>query len=387
MKKRSASRNPLDSEFARSLPSQELSILLQVSSTLAASLDIDQVLQKAIKSAVSLLELETGAIYTLKDSMLYLGATTPPLPVSFPEELRQANLSNHPHIREAVKSGQTVYLRDAEHAALSAAEKAVVEGRHLKSVLYVPLFLEGQPTGVLIVGSTSAVRELNAHQIELARTLSFQIALAIANAYLFQSLRSANQELKDAYDATLEGWSLALEMRDQATEGHTRRVAETTLLLAQRIGIAAAELEPLRRGALLHDIGKMSIPDAILHKPGRLNKAEWAIMRMHPELAYKMLRRIDHLLPALDIPYCHHEKWDGSGYPRGLRGEQIPLAARIFAVVDVFDALTSDRPYRKAWSSKRALRYLCDQTGLHFDPDIVAAFMEHVQHQCSVHKS
>jgi putative nucleotidyltransferase with HDIG domain len=162
------------------------------------------------------------------------------------------------------------------------------------------------------------------------------------------------------------------------TEEHTHRVTELTVALAKRLGFTDAELGHIRRGALLHDIGKMGIPDAILQKPGPLTDTEWAIMQTHPEKAYKVLSRIDYLLPAVDIPYCHHEKWDGTGYPRRLRGEEIPLSARIFAIVDVFDALTSDRPYRKAWGKEKVLAYIREQSGKHFFPDAVKAFCEMV---------
>jgi putative nucleotidyltransferase with HDIG domain len=188
-------------------------------------------------------------------------------------------------------------------------------------------------------------------------------------------LQRSNVELTLAYDATIEGWSHALDLRDKETEGHTQRVADLTLRLAQAMGVSDHELIHIRRGTLLHDIGKMGIPDEILRKPASLDEQEWVIMRQHPLYAYDMLSPISYLRPALDIPYCHHEKWDGSGYPRGLAGEQIPLAARLFAVVDVYDALISDRPYREAWSRKRALEYIQQQAGQHFDPEIVSTFL------------
>jgi len=189
------------------------------------------------------------------------------------------------------------------------------------------------------------------------------------------NLERVNTELAQAYDETLKGWSLALELRDNETQGHSQRVTEMTLHLARLIGIHDRELVHLRRGALLHDIGKMGIPDSILHKPGSLTKEEWEIMRKHPVYAYELLSPIAYLRPALDIPYNHHEKWDGTGYPRGLRGEQIPLAARIFAVVDVWDALRSSRPYRDAWPEENVRTYICEQATLYFDPQIVDIFL------------
>jgi PAS domain S-box-containing protein/putative nucleotidyltransferase with HDIG domain len=188
-------------------------------------------------------------------------------------------------------------------------------------------------------------------------------------------LQRAHHDLTEAYEATIEGWSRALELRDRETEGHTRRVSELTMTLAQEAGIQGEELQYIRRGALLHDIGKMGISDQILLKVGKLTIKEWRIMRTHPALAFQMLQPIHHLRPSLDIPYCHHEKWDGTGYPRGLKGEQIPLPARLFAIADVWDALTSSRLYRKAWSKKRALAYIKNQSGKHFDPYVVEVFL------------
>lgn len=192
---------------------------------------------------------------------------------------------------------------------------------------------------------------------------------------LLDERQHAAEELARAYDATLEGWARALELRDHETEGHSRRVTETTIRLAQLLGVPDDELEHIRRGALLHDIGKMGIPDAILRKPGPLTADERTVMCRHPTLAYELLAPIPYLRQALAIPWCHHEKWDGSGYPRGLAGEAIPLAARIFAVVDVWDALSYSRPYRAALPPAEVTRYLASQSGTHFDPTVVAAFL------------
>ncbi|NOT06351.1 MAG: PAS domain S-box protein, partial [Anaerolineales bacterium] len=197
---------------------------------------------------------------------------------------------------------------------------------------------------------------------------------AIHRAMLFeQTLQHAN-ELALAYDNTLAGWARALELRDEITEGHTRRVTELTLQLARALNISENELVQIRRGALLHDIGKMGIPDSILHKPGPFTMQERAIMQRHAQYAYDMISAIPFLQSALDIPFCHHEHWDGNGYPRKLMGEEIPLAARIFSVVDVWDALTSDRPYRMAWSKEKTREYIIERAGKQFDPHIVEVF-------------
>ncbi len=188
------------------------------------------------------------------------------------------------------------------------------------------------------------------------------------------NIEQAHLQLLDAYDATIEGWSRAMDLRDKETEGHTKRVTILSDRLARLAGIAEEELLFIRRGSLLHDIGKLGVPDAILLKPEPLTDEEWAIMRKHPQYAYDMIHPIEYLRPALDIPHCHHEKWDGSGYPRGLKGEEIPLPARIFAIIDVWDALTSDRPYRPAWEKQKVMEYINEESGKQFDPHIVELF-------------
>jgi len=194
-----------------------------------------------------------------------------------------------------------------------------------------------------------------------------------------RDLEDLHSELLIAYDKTIEGWSHALDLRDREVEGHTNRVTEIALKFAHTIGFTEEELAHVRRGGLLHDVGKLGIPDSILHKPDKLTEEEWKVMRMHPVYAYQWLSPISFLLPALNIPYCHHEKWDGTGYPRGLQGEEIPIAARLFALVDVWDALCSDRPYRKAMSPKGALEYIRSQSGSHFDPELTKVFVELVR--------
>ncbi|MFN2144406.1 MAG: HD-GYP domain-containing protein [Anaerolineales bacterium] len=182
-------------------------------------------------------------------------------------------------------------------------------------------------------------------------------------------------QIKEAYDLTLEGWSRALEMRDKETQGHSRRVTNLTLKIGERMGFSQEDLFHLRRGALLHDIGKMAVPDAILHKPGSLDEEEWEIIRQHPGYAYEMLKDIEFLIPALEIPLHHHEQWDGKGYPNGLAANQIPLSARIFAVVDNWDALLSNRPYRTAWNKADVINYLKQESGKKFDPEVVEIFL------------
>jgi putative two-component system response regulator len=189
-------------------------------------------------------------------------------------------------------------------------------------------------------------------------------------------LEAAHSELVHTYDATIEGWVSALDLRDKETEGHTQRVTAMTTAIARAMGIEGQALDHVRRGALLHDIGKLGIPDSVLLKPGKLTDEEWQIIKMHPVHAYEWLSPIAYLKDALEIPYCHHERWDGTGYPRGLAGEAIPLPARCFAVVDVWDALLSERPYKPAWTREQAIEYLLTSRGTHFDPRVVDAFIE-----------
>ncbi len=239
----------------------------------------------------------------------------------------------------------------------------------------VPLIAKGQVKGVLEIFHRAPLSP-DSEWLEFLQTMAGQAAIAIDNATLFNDLQRSNVELTLAYDAVLEGWSRALELRDKETEGHTLRVTELTLHLARAAGaFTEDELGHVRRGALLHDIGYMGIPDSILLKPGPLTDEEWEILRKHPDYAYEMLAPIAFLRPALDIPYCHHEKWDGTGYPRRLKGEQIPLAARIFAIVDMWDALRSDRPYRMAWPEERVREHIKSLAGTYFDPKVVEVFL------------
>jgi len=188
-------------------------------------------------------------------------------------------------------------------------------------------------------------------------------------------IQRAHNELQEAYEETLKGWVRALDARDRETELHSKRVTLLTKSVARQAGFVDQDLEDVRRGALLHDIGKFAVPDHILRKAGPLTDAEWVIMRTHPKAAYDILKPIKHLANSLDIPYCHHERWDGAGYPRGLKGDAIPLSARIFAIIDVWDALLSDRPYRKAWKREKVIEHIRENSGTHFDPVLADLFL------------
>lgn len=243
-----------------------------------------------------------------------------------------------------------------------------------------PLYAKGEIKGVLEIFHRDAFTPDN-EWLGFLETLAGQAAIAIDNSLLVEGLIQTNIKLAQAYDQTLMGWIRFLDLRDMETGDHTQRLINMTVQLAQRLGVQAEELEHIRRGTMLHDIGKIGVPDRILHKPGPLDDAEWEQMQLHPVFANEMLSRIDYLRPVLDIPYCHHEKLDGSGYPRGLKGEEIPLAARIFTVVDIYDALSHDRVYRKAWEPDQVLAHIRSLSGSHLDPHVVASFFEMLAEQ------
>jgi PAS domain S-box-containing protein/putative nucleotidyltransferase with HDIG domain len=276
-------------------------------------------------------------------------------------------------------AGQAAFKREIVHIPdLAGQHDNPRLDKHLADEQFVsyygvPLISKGQIMGVLEIFQRARL-EPDKEWLDFLGIMAGQAAIAIDSVMQFDNVQRSNNELVQAYDETIVGWSHALDLRDKETEGHTQRVTEMTLKLAHAFDIDEADLVQVRWGALLHDIGKMGVPDGILLKPGPLTAEEWLIMKKHPTFAYEMLSPIHFLKAALDIPFCHHEKWDGTGYPRGLKGEQIPLAARIFAVVDVWDALISDRPYRQAWSKEKTRQHIQAGAGTHFDPQVVKTF-------------
>lgn len=272
----------------------------------------------------------------------------------------ERSMIRHPNLeKEADEFGHSNFLLTEEFQAYYAA----------------PLIAKGDVQGVLEIFHRTPLFS-GPEWLDFLEALAAQAAIAVDNARLFANLQRSNADLMKSYDATIEGWSHALDLRDRETEGHTLRVTEMTLRVARSAGIKEEELVHVRRGALLHDIGKLGVPDSILFKSGSLTDQEWSIMRQHPVHAYELLSPVSYLRPALDIPYCHHEKWDGTGYPRGLEGEQIPLVARIFAVIDVWDALLSDRPYRHGWPIAKVRKYIEGESDRHFDPFAVETFLK-----------
>ncbi len=352
---------------------QRLNALRAIDTSITGSLDLRSTLNVLLEQVTTQLNVDAAAVLLLDQNILALEYAAG-------RGFRTAALQ-HTHLR----------LGEG-HAGRAALERTLISnpdllndpGKLINSPLLeqedfvayyaLPLIAKGQVKGVLEIFHRSPLQP-SQEWLEFLETLGRQAAIAIDNASLFNDLQHSNLELTLAYDATIVGWSRALDLRDRETEGHTQRVTELTVRLAQLVGVPKKDLVFLRWGALLHDIGKMGIPDSILLKPGPLTSEEHATMRQHPVYAYQMLLPIHYLRPALDIPYYHHERWDGKGYPCGLKGDEIPLSARIFSIVDVYDALCSERPYREAWPEEKALRYIENQSGLHFDPLIVTAFM------------
>jgi putative nucleotidyltransferase with HDIG domain len=275
----------------------------------------------------------------------------------------------------AAQKQEIIHVHDLRTDPKSLVNASSLAKEGFVSYYAAPLITQGQVKGVLEIFHRLLL-DPDDEWLSFLETLAGQAAIAIESTTLFEDLQRTNDELSKAYDSTIEGWSHALDLRDKETEGHTLRVTELTLELARAFGFKESELVHIRRGALLHDIGKMGVPDRILLKEGPLTDDEWIIMRKHPGYAHEMLHSIQYLRPTLDIPYCHHEKWDGKGYPRGLKGEEIPLVARIFSIVDVWDALTSNRPYRSAWAREKAIAHIQEGAGTHFDPHVVEVFIE-----------
>jgi GAF domain-containing protein len=361
----------LFSEAERRL--ERLVCLHQIDQTITDSLDLRVTLNTLLRQTLHQLEVDAAAvlIYQPELKILEFGAgqgfrtqalktTTLQLGQGFAGraalEKRILRVSN-------LNQLQTGFLRSPDFPK---------EG--FVAYLGVPLIAKGMVIGVLEIYHRQPL-DPDSEWMAFLETLAGQAAIAIDNIKLFNNLQLSNHELIRAYDATIEGWARALEIRDMETEGHSRRVVDLTVKLARELGVEEKQLIHVQRGALLHDIGKMGVPDAILQKPGKLNQAEWDVVKKHPIFAHKWLAPIEYLKPALDIPYCHHERWDGSGYPRGLSKDEIPLSARIFSVVDVWDAMTSDRPYRKRLPKNEVAEYLKSQAGILFDEQVVNAFL------------
>jgi len=355
------------------LKQSQLEGLMSVGQMINSSLGLKRVLEEVMDSLITLMHAERG--------FLMLRESNGELSVQIARGIAHVNLEEEAFkvsrtvVRKVAESGVPVLTTNAQEDPRFDAQLSIA-AYHLRSILCVPLKLKNDLIGVVYVDNRARAGIFQEGDLGLISAFADQAAVAIDSARLFENLQKSHRELEAAYEATLEGWAKALELRDKETEGHTQRVAVLTERLGRLMGVNDDALKHIRRGALLHDIGKMGIPDDILRKEGPLTSEERLIVEKHPIYAYEMLSTIEFLLPAIDIPYCHHEKWDGTGYPRGLKGEEIPFAARIFPVVDVWDALISNRPYRKAQPPKEVRQKIREDSGKHFDPRVVEAFMD-----------
>ncbi len=345
-----------------------LAALHAVDVAITTSFDLRVTLSIMLDHLVSQLQVDAAAVVLL----------SPPVPALEYAAVRGLNLGLLRQARTTtLPAAQVVAQRAPLHLPnLEAARSnwpTALAG--FSSYYGLPLIAKGRLHGVLEVLTRRPLAP-NQEWLEFLESLATQSAIAIDSATLFADLQRTNLELSLAYDATIEGWARVLEARGIESPGHSRRVADLTMQLARQAGLNDSELVQVRRGALLHDIGMLAVAESVVLRPGPLNEADQADVRRHPTLGFEMLAPINHLRPALDIPHAHHERWDGSGYPRGLRGEHIPLPARLFAVVDVWDALCSDRPYRRAWTEARARNYLHDNAGTQFDPRVVNLFLQ-----------
>jgi PAS domain S-box-containing protein/putative nucleotidyltransferase with HDIG domain len=351
---------------------RRLDALRSIDMAISSSLDLRVVINVLLDQVVTQLDVDAAAI-------LLLDPHTQMLEYAGGRGFRKAAIDQSYLRLGQGLAGQVAFERRAVSVPdLSSAKdrftrSALIAGEDFVAYQAIPLIAKGNIKGVLEVYNRQFFSP-DAEWQSFLETLAGQAAIAIDNAALLADLQRSNEELTQAYVTTLDGWVRTLGMRDFETEDHTHRVTNITLKVAEAVGIGESDLIHIRRGALLHDIGKMAVPDHILLKNGPLDAMEWTIMRRHPIDAYQLLYPIAYLRPALEIPYCHHEKYDGSGYPRGLYANEIPISARVFAVADVWDALRSDRPYRRAWEEDKVKEYLQDQSGKHFDPRVVEAF-------------
>ena len=354
---------------------KQLQALHIIDETIAQSFDQRLMLDVLLTQTLSQLDAEAAAVFRIQfhhqQALEYVAGKGF---LTYIIEMASLKLGNS-IAGEAVVKRKMVHVCEPEESRPQPLLSKLWSEEGFKCMDVIPLISKGEVKGVMTVFHRKDFTPNPAWSSFLG-TLAGQAAIAMDITQMFDSLQRANMELAVAYEATIEGWSQAMDLRDKETEGHSQRVTEMTIHMGKALQLGEEDINHMRRGALLHDIGKLGVPDAILLKADKLTDEEWLVMRKHPEFAYDMLRSIAYLRDSMDIPYCHHEKWDGTGYPQGLKGEQIPLAARIFAVVDVWDALTSDRPYRKAWTKPDALQYIREQSGKHFDPKVADIFLK-----------
>lgn len=360
----------LHAETARRL--QHLTALRSIDMAISSSLDIRVTLDVFLDQVTSNLHVDAAAVLLYQEHSQTLEYTASR---GFRTRAicRTRLQMGEGNAGQAALERRTIHIPDLR--VVESFKGLKEAGEQFEAYFAVPLISKGYVKGVLEVFHRAPIRA-EPEWLDFLEALSLQASIAIENAALFNNLHRSNIDLSLAYNATIEGWARALDMRDTGTAGHSQRVAVTTTKIGRAMGMRDEELVHVYRGALLHDIGKLCIPDSILFKAGPLSDEEWMIMRRHPANAYELLSTIPYLRLALDIPYYHHEKWDGTGYPNGLKGEAIPLSARIFSTVDVWDALRSDRPYRSALPEDEVLRHIQSLASIHFDPKVVAVFLD-----------
>jgi HD-GYP domain-containing protein (c-di-GMP phosphodiesterase class II) len=353
---------------------QQLSILRSIDLAIASGLDLNLLLSMLLDRVMALMHVDAATVLLLnsKTNLLEFAAGK-----GFHSNILQytrLKLGEGGAGRVALER-EMLHIPDLGKDRMEFDRSPLFSQENFVTYWGIPLMAKGRVLGVLEMFHRAPLKPDKDLQNFLVMVAG-QAAIAIDSAMMFSELQRSNVELSLAYDATIEGLSRALDLRDKETKEHTFRVTDITVKLATRLGVKQSELIHVRRGAILHDIGKVAIPDQILFKPGPLAQEEWEIMRRHPDIAVELLSPVTYLEPALEIPHWHHEKWDGSGYPDGLHQEDIPFAARLFALADVYDALISKRPYRSAWSKWDAMQYIEEQSGSHFDPRIVPEFLD-----------
>jgi HD-GYP domain-containing protein (c-di-GMP phosphodiesterase class II) len=358
---------------------KRMASLRAIDLAISSSLDLHLALSVILSQVTAELAVDAADILLLNTENMLEFATG----VGFRTEVLQKTSQSlgQGYAGVAASKRKMVHIDDLERGKTGFLRSQELLNEKFHCYYGMPLIAKGRVRGVLEVFHRQPL-EPDPEWLDFLEALAGEAAIAVENGLLLKELQKTNFELRLAYDTTIEGWSRALDLRDRDTEGHTQRVTYAAVKLGRQVGMSEGDLVHVRRGAMLHDIGKMAIPDSILMKQGPLTPGEWEELKRHPRYAFELLRPIDYLGPALDIPHYHHERWDGSGYPDGLKGTGIPLSARLFSVIDVFDALTSPRPYRPGWDKALARAYVLEQSGKHFDPDITAEFirMLHASH-------
>ncbi len=354
-------------EFSDSSLNLRYKRLLVIAQDMMSTLDLNTLLNKITAASSELTNAQAASILLfdpIQQELFFRASTHLKAPLL--DDLRvplDGSIAG-----DIIKSGKPMVIQDAQSDVRHHKGTGITSAFITENLLAVPMFVKGQTMGVL-EALNKIDGEFAESDQELLLALGAQAAVALENAQLFDALQKS-------YESILEGWAKALELRDYETQGHTLRVTELTLRIAREMGLKGNDLVIIRRGAILHDIGKIAIPDQILLKPGKLTSEEREIMTRHPTYAKEMIEKIVFLHPVIDIPYYHHEQWDGSGYPKGLKGEEIPLNARIFAIADFWDALTTNRPYRKALPGEEVKAMIAERSSTHFDPDIVEVFLK-----------